>query len=110
MIVDDIIAGKHRMHGAEECVGKGFQVLGADGRQPPHADSLVLRDRRGEVCTAIDSYLVPHAGEFSADLLVVGLNSTVLGDKSSTSDERDSQAGRRRLWRSSGHDGNRNLR
>ena len=94
VVVDDIVVRRHGMRRAQQGVDESFQMLGADGRQPPHAHAVV-RVRwnwRSEIAAAIDGDFVPQAGQFVASLLVIGFDAAVLGDHAASPDERDPDA------------------
>src|SRR5580698_7136605 len=98
VVVDDIVVRDHGMDGAQQSVDNGFQMLGTNGRQPPHAHSVVRVYGRSEIAAAIYSNLVPQAGQFVAGLLVIGFDAAVFVYHAATSDKRDANASAG-LWR-----------
>src|SRR6267143_1130 len=64
-------------------------MLGANGRQTPHAHAVVPVHGRSAIAAAIYGDFVSQARQFVADLLVIRFDATVLGNHAAAADEGD---------------------
>src|SRR6266849_4152884 len=75
------------MSSAQGGVHQGFQMLGTEGWQSYQPHTVVLAHGRSEVRAAVDCDLVAHFCESLADLFVIGFDTAVFRNHSTSPDE-----------------------